>query len=72
MADAVAPAKLYGTTDVDRALGTAATLGRFADGDLLSILGHQGERHDRGEPIRRSEDHSLQPGTSAWSDLGST
>jgi hypothetical protein len=70
MADAVALAKLYGSADVDRALGTAATVGRFADGDLLSILGHQGE-HDRIEPIRRSEDHSLQPGTSAWSGFGS-
>lgn len=28
MADAVAPAKLYGTADVDRALGTAATVER--------------------------------------------
>ncbi len=71
MADAVALAKLYGTADVDRALGTAATVGRFAEGDLLSILGHQGE-HDHAEPIRRSETHSLQPGTSAWSGFGST
>lgn len=43
---------------------------RFAEGDLLSILGHEGE-HDRIEPIRLSEDHSLQPGTSAWSGFGS-
>jgi hypothetical protein len=70
MADAVALAKLYGTADVDRALGTAATVGRFADGDLLSILNHQDE-HDHAEPIRRSETHSLQPGTSAWSGFGS-
>ncbi|MFJ6727399.1 hypothetical protein ACIQPQ_21075 [Streptomyces sp. NPDC091281] len=69
-ADPVALSKLYRTADVDRALGTAATVSRFADGDLLSILGHQGE-HDRVEPIRRSEDHSLQPGTSAWSGFGS-
>lgn len=54
MADAVALAKLHGTADVDRALGTAATVGRFAEGDLLSILDHQGE-NDRAEPIRRSE-----------------
>ena len=54
----------------DRALGTAATVGRFSEGDLLSFLDHQGE-HDRAEPIRRSETHSLQPGTSAWSRFGS-
>lgn len=70
MADAVALAKLYGTADVDRALGTAATVGGFAEGDLLSILDHQDE-HDHAEPIRRIETHSLQPGTSAWSGFGS-
>ncbi|MCZ0991577.1 hypothetical protein BEK98_37145 [Streptomyces diastatochromogenes] len=66
MGDAVALAKPHGTADVDRALGTAATVGRFAERDLLSILEHQGE-HDRTDPIRRGEAHSLQPGTSAWS-----
>jgi hypothetical protein len=55
---------------VDAALGTAATVGRFAEGDLISILDHQGE-HDRTEPTSRSETHSLQPGTSAWSGFGS-
>lgn len=69
MADAVALAKLYGTADVDRALGTAATAGQFAEDDLLPILDHQGE-HDRVEPVRRSEPHSLLPGTSAWSGFG--
>ncbi|MFJ9456198.1 hypothetical protein ACIRST_14050 [Kitasatospora sp. NPDC101447] len=71
MADVVALAKLYGTADVDHALSAAATAGRFTDGDLLSVRGHQGER-DRAEPIRRSETHSLPPGTSAWSGIGST
>lgn len=71
LTDAVALAKFYGSADVDRALGTAATVGRFAEGDLLSILDHQGER-DHSEPIRRSETHSLQTGTSAWSGFGST
>ncbi|MBM9624327.1 hypothetical protein ACFQ60_00970 [Streptomyces zhihengii] len=69
MTDAVALAKLYGTADVDRALGTAATVGRFASGDQLSILDRQGE-DNRTEPIRRSEAHSLQLGTSAWSGFG--
>ncbi|MFD7591979.1 hypothetical protein ACFV6D_02980 [Kitasatospora sp. NPDC059812] len=70
VADAIALAKLYGTADVYRALGTAATVGRFAEGDLLSILDHQGE-HDQVEPIRHSETHRLQPGTSAWSGFES-
>ncbi|MGI5133373.1 MULTISPECIES: hypothetical protein [unclassified Streptomyces] len=66
--DAVALAKLHGTADVDRTLGTAATVGRFAEGDLPSILHHQGE-HDRVEPIRHGETHGLQPGTSARSGI---
>ncbi|XVQ90001.1 hypothetical protein ACQP2K_22100 [Microbispora siamensis] len=70
MADAVALAKLYGTADADRVLGTAATVVRFAEGDLLSILEHQNE-HDRVEPIRRGETRTLQLGTSAWSGFGS-
>jgi hypothetical protein len=38
MADAVDPRRLHGTGRVDWALGHAATFGRFADGDLASIL----------------------------------
>lgn len=41
MADAVALAKLRGAEDDDRALGTAAIAGRFAEGNLLAILDHQ-------------------------------
>ncbi len=48
---------------------TAAVTGRFADKDLLSILDYQAH-HGRTEPVRCSEDHSLQPGTSAWSSFG--
>lgn len=33
-------------------VGTAATVGRFAGRDLLSILDHQGE-HDHAEPPQR-------------------
>ncbi|KOV41951.1 transposase [Streptomyces sp. H036] len=69
MAEAVALAKLYSVAEVDRALGTAAVTARFADKDLLSILDYQSV-HEHTEPIRRSEDHSLQPGTSAWSTFG--
>lgn len=70
MADAVALAKLHGIDALDRALGTAATVERFADGDLMAILAHQVE-HDDTEPTRPGEQHSLQPGTSAWSGFGS-
>ncbi|HLG68171.1 MAG TPA: IS21 family transposase [Acidimicrobiales bacterium] len=50
---------------LDEALGLAALAGRFAAGDLTSILA------TRREPLRRiTEDHSLQPGTAAWSRLG--
>ncbi len=67
MADAVALAKLHGTEAVDRALGTAATVERFAGGDLMAILAHQVEHSGEDPPTRAGEEHSLQPGTSAWS-----
>ncbi|MGW2207660.1 IS21 family transposase [Streptomyces sp. NPDC001774] len=69
MAEAVALSKLYSAAEVDRALGTAAVTARFADKDLMSILDYQAV-HGLAEPVRRSENHSLQPGTSAWSALG--
>jgi hypothetical protein len=69
MAQAVALAKLYQAADVDRALGTAAVTGRFAEKDLMSILDYQAV-HQQAEPVRRGEGHSLQPGTSAWSTFG--
>ncbi|MGW0602262.1 IS21 family transposase [Streptomyces sp. NPDC002776] len=69
MAEAVALSKLYSVAEVDRALGTAAVTGRFADKDLLSIVDYQATR-EHTEPARRSEEHSLQPGTSAWSSFG--
>ena len=71
MAEAVALAKLHGAADVDRALGTAAVTGRFAENDVIRILGYQAGR-DLAEPTRASEAHSLQPGTSAWSSFGVT
>jgi transposase len=71
MAEAVALAALHGGDAVDRALGTAAVAGRFLDDDLRAILDHQ--RHGTGRPpVQRSEDHSLQPGTSAWARFGCT
>ncbi|HET6291881.1 MAG TPA: IS21 family transposase [Kribbella sp.] len=69
MAEAVTLAKLHPAEEVDRALGIAAFAGRFAENDLMRILTHHTGR-DTGEPSRASEDHSLQPGTSAWSNFG--
>lgn len=71
MAEAVTLSKLYPPQAVDRALGTAAVTGRFAEKDLLSILDYQAGR-DTTEPTRASETHSLQPGTSAWAAFGTT
>ena len=71
MAQAVTLAKLYSPAAVDRALGTAAITGRFADADLLSILDYQA-RQSSAEPTRAGEDHSLQPGTSAWAAFGTS
>jgi hypothetical protein len=69
MAEAVTLAKLHGADPVDRALGTAAVAGRFGDDDLRALLEHQ--RHGTAGPSRqRSQDHSLQPGTSAWARFG--
>lgn len=63
-------AALVGGVPVDRALGLAAEAGRFADGDLESILDHLRLMGDRtAEPVERSDD-TLQPGTSAWELVG--
>ena len=69
MADAVARAKLGGVEAVNWALGHAAVYGRFAETDLASILAHRA-RASSGDPRRAGEDHTLQPGTSAWKELG--
>lgn len=69
MGEAVALSKLYSPAGVDRALGAAAVTGRFADKDLLSILDYQTGLAS-AEPSRAGEDHSLQPGTAAWSAFG--
>ena len=67
MADAVALAKINGTTQVDEALGEAATYGRFATGDLASILGATGSR----APTHKADEAtSLAQGTSAWATIG--
>jgi hypothetical protein len=57
---------------VDRALGLAAEAGRFADGDLESILDHLRLMGDRtNESLDGVDgDETLQPGTSAWELVG--
>jgi hypothetical protein len=69
MADAVALARLAGPEAVNWALGHAAVHGRFAEGDLASIVAHRRGAAD-GEVAHASEAHSLQPGTSAWKEFG--
>ena len=66
MADAVELASLHGPERVDWALGHAATFGRFAEGDLASIL----TAAPAGEHRRAGEGHSLQDGTASWEGFG--
>ena len=64
-------AALVGPGQVDRALGLAAEAGRFADGDLESIIDHLRLMGDRtNELFDRDADDTLQPGTSAWELVG--
>jgi transposase len=64
-------ATLVGGLPVDRALGLAAEAGRFADGDLESILDHIRLMGDRSnERLDPDADDTLQPGTSAWELVG--
>lgn len=71
IAGALSLAKLHGDGVVDRALRTAATAGRFADGDLERILGYQLRASTTGQLTRPTEGHSLQAGTAVWKRLGS-
>jgi hypothetical protein len=66
MREAVELAALQGAERVDWALGHAATFGRFADGDVASILA----AHPGGDTRSASDDHSLQGGTRAWDGFG--
>lgn len=70
MIAAVALAKIYGFGPVDRALATAAELGRFADEDLADVLRYQASA--RSGPMHRvDETRTLQRGTAAWAGFGS-
>lgn len=63
-------AALVGADQVDRALGLAAEAGRFADGDLESIVDHLRLMGDRTSERLETGDDTLQPGTSAWELVG--
>lgn len=66
MAEAVALAKIHPPVIVDEALGAAAMAGRFAPGDLESIMATP-RPVVLGPPDGQ---HSLQPGTAAWERFG--
>ncbi|MGH2717243.1 MAG: Mu transposase domain-containing protein, partial [Actinomycetota bacterium] len=66
MATAVQLAKVLGAQRVNWALGHAGVMGRFAEGDLESILDHKAT----AGTAQASEDNSLQTGTAAWGVLG--
>ena len=70
MAEAVDLAKLHGAQQVSEALERCASYGRFADGDLASILAHQQQAKVIALPHRAPEDRSLQASTRSWEALG--
>ncbi len=63
-------AMLVGADQVERALGLAAEAGRFADGDLESIVDHLRLMGDRTSERLETGDDTLQPGTGAWELVG--
>ena len=63
-------AALVGAASVDEALALAAEAGRFAEGDLESILDHRRLMGDRASERLEPDDDTLQPGTGAWAGLG--
>jgi hypothetical protein len=69
MIAAVALAKIFGPGPVDRALTTAAELGRFADEDLAQLMRHQATARP-GKVVRLDDSRTLQTGTSAWTGFG--
>lgn len=68
MAEAVTLSALHGADKVDQALNVAAAAGRFAEGDLESIVVHM-KCAPAAQPVPPAE-HSLAAGTAAWSVLG--
>ncbi|MFF3733301.1 IS21 family transposase [Streptomyces sp. NPDC002476] len=72
MAAAVELAALVGVAEVDISLGLAATAGRFAEDDLMSIVQHRRSGVRPADLVVADETHSVQPGTSAWANFGRT
>jgi hypothetical protein len=70
MVEAVDLAKLHGASSVNNALARCASYGRFADGDLASILAHQQTATVIPLPQRAPEDRSLQRSTRSWQGFG--
>lgn len=71
MDQAVEFAAVYGDAEVDGALAAAAEAGRFAEGDLASILAHRRRTADPDRTVVPiSEAHSLQNGTGRWQEVG--
>lgn len=70
MAEAVDLAKLHGDEAVDQALAVAAAAGRFAEGDLASVLAHHDGAQVIAFPARADEAQSLQRSTAAWQGFG--
>jgi transposase len=70
MAEAVDLTKLHGSGPVNDALERCASYGRFADGDLASILAHQQTATVIPLPQRAPEERSLQASTRSWEHFG--
>lgn len=70
MNQAVEFAAVYGEEEVDAGLAAAAQAGRFAEGDLASILRHRRRNTGDGVVVPLIEGHSLQHGTSRWKEVG--
>lgn len=70
MTAALELAALVGIEPVDAALGVAAAAGRFAEADLLAIVHHRANGASLASLVVADQDHSIQPGTSAWASFG--
>jgi hypothetical protein len=68
MGQATELALLFGSADVDQALSRAASVARFGDDDLISILAHAQQSQET--PVWADEGFSAQPGTEAWARFG--
>lgn len=71
MIEATELAALVGTDVVDRALGLAAASGRFATGDLTSIVDHLATKQPSLDDVALADPNAnLSTGTRAWEGFG--